>query len=733
MNSRIGNVFLILSLLAAPLPAADAPWMEGTYYQAGITDQPVAVVDLLNDFSRAQGVPLLVSEDVTGLVSVQYPEMSPLEYLDRLTLDNGLIWYYDGAAIHVYTSDELQTVVMPLGDVDTTELVAALKRLGVYSERFPITAEPDYGLLYVVGPTRYIEVIRQISAGARQRELQKANIQVDVRRYQLQYAWADDQTFIIGDNQVIVPGVATILRSLLGNDPNAVSGRQVTQIPYNLPSLQGGGLIRPQNQIYANVQQSAMEAQIAARQAQAQAEATTQAQQAFSAELTARQVADQGDGVDQAGYDSESATQLQAEQQMEAQVQTIIQADSRTNSVVIRDVKERLDSYDRIIEDLDQPSGLVEIKATIVDLDADQSFQLGMPYHAMWNDGGQEQTLRTKIDTTDLANLTVDPGNFTISLLDDQVTRFFLNLQALELDGHARLVSKPSVVTINHIEAYLEEIEEFYVRVSGFEQVDLFNIKVGTKLYVVPHIICGPEGRQIKLTVRIEDGTRSDTAAVDEIPVVSRNIVNTHAVLSEGQSLLIGGLVREEESKTVQGLPLLSRLPKIGALFRETKHETKRVERLVLLTPTVIDLPDYGHPCHCQDDVQRAIHDSTAPQESRDSGPLPALPPPEPMSMTPLPRPIPPTRDRQTGRVTLENSDPRGTAEQPIAPAAEYNRRQPLPPDRQTIIDPRQAYRPVAGSRPRTTTSTTETPAVNSKRIRRPDVVQQAGGELSPP
>ena len=53
--------------------------------------------------------------------------------------------------------------------------------------------------------------------------------------------------------------------------------------------------------------------------------------------------------------------------------------------------------------------------------------------------------------------------------------------------------------------------------------------------------------------------------------------------------------MREQETKDIRGVPVLARIPKLGVLFRETVHSTQRLERMVLLTPTLIDLPYYRH------------------------------------------------------------------------------------------------------------------------------------------
>ena len=572
MFSKSGGMLLLLLCFS---PIADAygagpDWTSGTYAPQSFGMELIPIGELFKEFSKVQGVPIILDDKIEQEVSVVYPPSSPVEYLNNLTRDFGLIWYFDGAAIHVSPASELQAEILQMGAIDVSAVVTSLKHLGIFSDRFPITVDEEYGLIQVIGPPRYREVIKTVIDGANLRAVQNAQIQVDIQVFPLRYAWATDQSFVIGDNQVQIPGVATLLQNLAGiSSGPSTSASLVSQLPNNLQSLRGFGLIRPQNQALANAQQAAFNAELAARQAETRAQVVSSIQQ--NAEGT--------------------GPRQQREQELASQVQPFIEADSRTNSIIIRDLAQRMETYRKIINELDQPSGLVEIKATIVDLDADTGFQLGLPYEAIWNNNGSQRSVQASISPDTATNALLNPGNLTFTLMDDQVTQFFLNMQALESEGHARLVSKPSIVTINNIEAFLQEIEEIYVRVPGFEQNDLFNISVGTRLFVVPHIIHEPEGRRVKLNVRLEDGSPSTTSQVEDIPFVSRNTINTQAVLLEGQSLLLGGLVREEESETIQGVPVLSRLPKIGAVFRETVHTTRRFERMVLLTPRIIDLP----------------------------------------------------------------------------------------------------------------------------------------------
>ncbi len=567
---------LIISCLfsAESVCKGEGSWKVGVYFKRQVAGDPIPVTTLLHDFGKAQKVAIVNDPEIQGAINVQYPPMPPEEYLDAICQDNGLIWYDSGGVIYVYPTTMIESRVLGVNSVDLDKLVAVLRQLGVYSDRFQILTDEEFGIVYAVGPPKYLEEVEKIALNVEAALRRRASVDIDVQVFRLRYAWADDQVLKIGETQVELPGVASILQNMLGNG-SAVQGKTVRITPNNRPGLKGRGLIGPYNQILASAEKAALTSQIAAAQAEARFEATSDLEANFAA--------------------AESGAEGQAKAQMAAQISAVIQVDPRLNAVIIRDVKERMDWYRKVIQELDHPVDLVQIKATLIDVDVNHGFQLGAPYNAIWTQNGTQRSFEGDLSTTDVDSLIGIPGNLSLRLADGQVTQFLLNLKALESDGHARMIAKPSVLTLDNNEAFLEESEEFFVRVAGREQVDLFNVIVGTKLYISPHIIVEPDGRRVKLNVRIEDGTRSETASVDEIPVVSRNTVATQTVLLEGQSLLIGGLMREQEVKEVKGIPVLGRIPRLGALFRETVHGTKRVERMILLTPSIVDLPHFEH------------------------------------------------------------------------------------------------------------------------------------------
>lgn len=578
------GVLVALAGIATAAPN-DVPWKSATYTKVAANQ---LLTDVLREFGADQDLPVVISEKVTGSVSGRFANLTPLKFLNDITQANGLIWYYDGQVIYVYRSDELTSKLMPLRGMKPVEFRDTLEKIGVLSDRFPLKILPDHDLIYVVGPPRYVEVLEQMSEAIEEQARTRANVEIAVEVFPLQYAWADDQSFTVGGNRVSIPGVATLLRGLLGDQQaaGALQGRVSQQGVYNLPGLRGFGLIQPQSIALQQAEQAAVNAQIAASQAVAQ--------------MNAR---------------AESTAESESKAKKAAAVKAVISADPRLNAIIVRDVRERMDGYRKIIRELDRPTGLVQIEATLVDVDADSGFQFGPPFDLRARHDGKLEVLNMRLDSPNAA-----PGNFTLSLLKNDAIQFLANVRALETEGHARIASKPSVLTINNVEAFLEETEEFFVRVGGFEQVDLFNITVGTKMRIVPHIALDGDERRIKLIIHLEDGNRSTTASVDDIPVVSRNTINTQAVLLEGQSLLIAGLMRDSVTKTERRLPILGRVPLVGRLFKTETNERTRRERMVLLTPRIVDLPTFTSGAGSTSDGQWPCWDDTL-------GPFPGVEP----------------------------------------------------------------------------------------------------------
>ena len=167
-------------------------------------------------------------------------------------------------------------------------------------------------------------------------------------------------------------------------------------------------------------------------------------------------------------------------------------------------------------------------------------------------------------------------------------------MNALKNQAKANIVSSPSVLTLDNTPAVLNSNVTFYTKLEGKNVASLQEVSTGQLLRVTPHLIDTEreDGKhQILLTLSIEDGSpTSSLQTVDNLPQTQESQINTQAKLVEGQSLLIGGFIRNTESSEVRKIPLLGDIPYLGAFFRSTKHSTQNLVRLFLIQAQPVNI-----------------------------------------------------------------------------------------------------------------------------------------------
>ena len=159
-------------------------------------------------------------------------------------------------------------------------------------------------------------------------------------------------------------------------------------------------------------------------------------------------------------------------------------------------------------------------------------------------------------------------------------------------EGKSRIVSRPSILTLDNIEAVLDNSSTFYVAVEGQEDSQLFPVTSGTVVQVTPRIVREELSRRIHMSVNIQDGSGSqggeDVGSL--LPQINNSSINTQAIIGEQESLLIGGFYKELEEDTSSKVPLLGDLPWVGQLFRADASSKIKQVRLFLITPKIIDM-----------------------------------------------------------------------------------------------------------------------------------------------
>lgn len=253
-------------------------------------------------------------------------------------------------------------------------------------------------------------------------------------------------------------------------------------------------------------------------------------------------------------------------------------------------------------------------------------------------------------------------GGLSYSTLYSHGSDYFLaRVTALEEDGQARVLGKPSVLTMDNVQASLENTSSYYVPVSGNESSDLFKIDSGTVLKVTPHIIPGLPGQadSIKLMVSVQDdrddGSNLFSVDPNNLSPIKQTKINTQAIVGEGQSLLIGGHYYEIQSDAETGIPGLKNIPILGGLFGATGKKHQRMERLILITPRIVRMDTASNVPTRVDDPRfsrtptQADYEERRPKEmpvggcARRRELAPDVQPAPPVMVTPQPAPVPAT------------------------------------------------------------------------------------------
>ncbi len=185
----------------------------------------------------------------------------------------------------------------------------------------------------------------------------------------------------------------------------------------------------------------------------------------------------------------------------------------------------------------------------------------------------------------DLGIATADTSSFSIGYTGNSAL-IELELSALESSGNGEVIARPKVTTQDKVEAIIQSgVRIPYQSQAGgtaggstteFEEAVL-------NLTVTPQIT--PDGR-----INMELDIRQDSVAAGSgaVPAINTNQVTTSALVSNGETIVLGGVFREESTTTETKTPFLGDLPYIGRLFKRTENASRRTELLIFITPKII-------------------------------------------------------------------------------------------------------------------------------------------------
>lgn len=499
------------------------------------------LTDVLRDFAASQSVPAVLADGIDGVVSASF-DITPREFLDAISKAYGILWYQDGAAYYFYPAKAIQSRLFRLKGYSRAQLTDLLVSLGLGDARYPLRFNDAQRTLLVYGPPRHVELVASaldsLDVGAAE-----GNDQI-VKVFRLRYAAAGDR--MLGETKLM--GVVSMLRGLYSgpastaDEVSPVNGERKkplgprTSAGKLLPELPS--LVRP---------------------------AGTERPEEPTASRGMRSPVNFED--DQPSFE----------------------ADEASNSVVVHGRAHRMRDYEMLIRRLDEKPVLVELEAMIVDVSTDSVTQLGINWAASRRASSVSLVGPDSAVQASSAGALIAGGGFSLStVLAGAGRQLLARIDALQGDGKARILSKPSILGVVNRPAVMKERRIATIRVAGNQEANLFQVEAGTLLQVTPQVTISSDGTpQIKLSLYIEDGS-FESGSVDAVPLIKKTEIRTEAHVKEGESLLIGGLVVETEGQLSNAVPGLGGLPVVGALFRSSGTRTTRAERMFMITPKVV-------------------------------------------------------------------------------------------------------------------------------------------------
>ncbi|MFG5863451.1 type IV pilus secretin PilQ [Metapseudomonas sp. CR1201] len=278
-----------------------------------------------------------------------------------------------------------------------------------------------------------------------------------------------------------------------------------------------------------------------------------------------------------------------------------ITVDDRTNSIIAYQTEEKLDELRRIVTQLDIPVRQVMIEARIVEANVDYDKALGVNWRGasigdnnfVVGGGGLGRPAAGQTGNVNLANAPfVDLGaenatsSIGIGFITDN-TILDLELSAMEKTGNGEIVSQPKVVTSDKETAKILKGQEVpYQEASSSGATSTSFKEAALSLEVTPQIT--PDNRII-MEVKVTKDAPDFANALNGVPPINKNEVNAKVLVNDGETIVIGGVFSNTQTKAVDKVPFLGDLPFLGRMFRRDVVQDKKAELLVFLTPRIMN------------------------------------------------------------------------------------------------------------------------------------------------
>ncbi|WP_416758278.1 secretin N-terminal domain-containing protein [Roseateles sp. So40a] len=606
MGAALCVVGLLGPIGPAVTPAAAVPpdsWRDALYSHRA--DEPSTLGQTLDRFAAAMGLQVKLADRslASRTVRVGGKGTAPAAYLDRIAEAQGLDWFVYQGVLHVSARASSTSARILLGSQTPADVKDALIGLGLFEPRFGWGEfDTDPPSVLVSGPSAYVEIVRRVLALPVETAAPRERPRLMV--FRLRHASASDREMRTRDRSTIVPGLVTTLNQILTHSRtvNLKSGPSADRSPSDSPASTSTD---PWAGVAAEMARNAAAAQDGVEASPGLSgllglpslSAARLPEAVRNSPRPATPVAESATG---GAWSTALAEPASGRPSRSRGTDTTVDftpslaAYAPLNAILVWDLPSRREEYRALVEELDQPSRLIEINVTILDVSANALRDWSVDVQGGSDIGRWGFSAAGRVGANSDGSSTGVPGSTMALWASD---RLEVRLRALESRGQAQVLSRPSILTMNNVGALLDMNQSEYVKLVGERATDLRTITAGTLLKVTPSIVgddpprgpprpdsAEPDNRGIRVTLDIEDGQLSPSTTAAGTPRVGNSAVSTEALVRPGESLVVGGYRRQDRRVSNSRVPGLAGIPLIGALFRSDATSNDERERLFIVT-----------------------------------------------------------------------------------------------------------------------------------------------------
>jgi general secretion pathway protein D len=275
---------------------------------------------------------------------------------------------------------------------------------------------------------------------------------------------------------------------------------------------------------------------------------------------------------------------------LDANDKALFSLDAESNSIVLMGTIDELSYIESLIIELDKEKAQVYVQAKIIEVNDDLINQIGVSYGVFGASASNNvlSSFSSSLNKGEVPTLSIE-GLKIPDLTSGLALGASLNL--LKQNGALDIVSEPSILAINNKESSIYVGETISIKVSssitdgGTTKENYEREDVGLTLKVKPRI-----SNDTKVTLEIEtilEGVKT-TQTISGNADTSKKQIKTTAILNNGESVIIGGLIENKVESTKQKVPILGDVPLFGELFKNTLNNTKKNNLVIIVTPYLI-------------------------------------------------------------------------------------------------------------------------------------------------